>query len=138
MISATAIANFLACHHLTTLDRAESVGKISKPFLPDESMELLKTLGIQHEQSYLNRLGASTQVVRIPCDIPWADAVAQTVEALQRGAGAVYQATFQNNLWEGRSDFLIRVDRPSSLGSWSYEVVETKLARSAKARALIQ
>jgi len=138
MISATAIANFLACHHLTTLDRAESVGKISKPFLPDESMELLKTLGIQHEQSYLNRLGASTEVVRIPCDIPWADAVAQTVEALQRGAGAVYQATFQNNLWEGRSDFLIRVDRPSSLGSWSYEVVETKLARSAKARALIQ
>lgn len=123
MISATAIANFLACHHLTTLDRAEFAGKISKPFLPDASMELLKTLGIQHEQSYLNKLDANAEVVRIPCDIPWAHGVAQTIEALQRGAGAVYQATFQNNLWRGRSDFLIRVDRQSSLGSWSYEVV---------------
>src|ERR1700722_1156702 len=138
MISATAIANFLACHHLTTLDRADAEGKIKKPFLPDRSMELLRVLGLQHEKSYLNKLDESTQVVQIPCDIPWAAAVAQTIEALQRGVGAVYQATFQNGNWGGRSDFLIRVDRPSSLGPWSYEVVETKLARSAKARALIQ
>jgi predicted RecB family nuclease len=138
MISATAIASFLACHHLTTLDRAESAGKINKPFLPDASMELLKKLGLQHEQSYLHNLEENIEVMRIPCDIPWSEAVAQTIEALQNGAGAIYQATFQNNLWGGRADFLLRVDRPSSLGPWSYEVVETKLMRSAKARALIQ
>ena len=36
------------------------------------------------------------------------------------------------------SDFLVRVNTPSALGSWSYEVVETKLARSTKATALVQ
>jgi predicted RecB family nuclease len=40
--------------------------------------------------------------------------------------------------WYGRADFLIRVDKPSELGAFSYEVVETKLARSTKARAIIQ
>jgi uncharacterized protein len=33
---------------------------------------------------------------------------------------------------------LIRVDKPSELGGFSYDVVETKLARSTKARAIIQ
>lgn len=49
----------------------------------------------------------------------------------------MYQATFQEGEWGGRADFLVRVDQPSDLGSWSYEVVETKLARSTKARAVI-
>ena len=60
------------------------------------------------------------------------------MEAIRRGADAVYQATFQDGPWGGRADFLIRVDRPSALGGFSYEVVETKLARSAKARAILQ
>ena len=33
---------------------------------------------------------------------------------------------------------LFGLDKPSALGSWSYEVVETKLARSTKATALVQ
>ena len=40
--------------------------------------------------------------------------------------------------WYGRADFLIRVDKPSELGAFSYEVFEAKLARSTKARAIIQ
>jgi uncharacterized protein len=40
--------------------------------------------------------------------------------------------------WAGRADFLIRVETPSELGAWSYEVVETKLAKSTKACALMQ
>ena len=36
-------------------------------------------------------------------------------------------------------DFLRRVDgEPSALGSWRYEVADTKLARSAKAKFLVQ
>ena len=101
-------------------------------------MELLKKMPFLHEQSYLRKLEECVDVIRIPPDVSWVDAAAQTIEALKLGAAAVYQATFQSNLWGGRSDFLVRVDRPSTLGSWSYEVVETKLARSAKARALIQ
>jgi uncharacterized protein len=140
MLSATAIANFLACHHLTSLDRAESDGGIQKPFLADPGMELLRTLGLQHEQLYLHALQQDHQhsVAEIPSDISWADAARRTLEAMNRGVCAIYQATFQDQLCGGRADFLIRVDTPSVLGSWSYEVIETKLARSAKTRAIIQ
>ncbi|HLE64059.1 MAG TPA: TM0106 family RecB-like putative nuclease [Pyrinomonadaceae bacterium] len=41
-------------------------------------------------------------------------------------------------IWGGRADFLVRVDKSSRLGNFSYEVVEAKLARSTKARAIIQ
>ena len=37
-----------------------------------------------------------------------------------------------------RSDFLIQVDKRNRLGEFSYEVVETKLTRSAKARTILQ
>ena len=56
----------------------------------------------------------------------------------QPAANVIYQAAFLAGQWYGRADFLRRVEKPSALGDWSYEVVETKLARSTKARAIIQ
>jgi predicted RecB family nuclease len=138
--SATDIANFLACHHLLTLDRAEEAGEIQKSFFYDPGVELLRELGLRHEQAYLRHLTDTLglQVVRIPTDVSWADAVSRTIEAIRGDADVVYQATFQDGVWRGRADFLIRVNRPSTLGGFSYEVVETKLARSAKVRAILQ
>ena len=40
--------------------------------------------------------------------------------------------------WLGKPDFLRRVEVPSDFGDWSYEVVDTKLAREAKAGAVLQ
>jgi len=138
--SATHIANFLACHHLLTLDQAEEAGEIEKPFFNDPGVDLLRELGLQHEQTYLRHLTESLtlKVVHIPTDGAWTDAVSRTTEAIRAGADAIYQATFQDGVWRGRADFLIRVDRPSELGDFSYEVVETKLARAAKVRAILQ
>jgi predicted RecB family nuclease len=140
MLSATDVANFLSCHHLSTLERAEARGQIQKPFFRDPGVDLLRELGNRHEAQYLEHLTNTHggQIARIPPEISWIDAVARTTEAIQSGADIVYQATFQHGPWGGRADFLIRVDRPSSLGDFSYEVVETKLARSAKVRAILQ
>jgi len=140
MFSATDVANFLACHHLRTLDRAQAAGEIKKPFFHDPGIELLRELGAKHEQAYLRHL-IDTQgldIAEIPTNVSGAEAVALTVDALRRGVGVIYQATFENGPWHGRSDFLVRVQKPSALGTWSYEAVETKLARSTKAGALIQ
>ena len=138
--SATDIANFLACNHLLTLDRAEEAGEIQRPFFYDPGVELLQNLGLRHEQAYLRHLADAQglQIVQIPDAGGWANAVSRTVEAIRAGADVVYQATFQDGPWRGRADFLIRVDRPSELGDFSYEVVETKLARAAKVRAILQ
>lgn len=139
MFSPTSIANFLACPHLTALNRAEAVGELKKPFFADPSLDLLIKLGQAHEQAYLAQLTEQgLRIVEIPTDVSRRDAAARTVEAIRGGAEAIYQASFLDDQWYGRADFLIRVDMPSDLGSFSYEVVEAKLARSTKVRAIIQ
>jgi uncharacterized protein len=140
MFSATDIASFLACRHTETLSRAESMDEIAKPFFKNPAVDLLRKLGLEHEQRYLRELAekGGLSITEIAIGGSWKDAVAETVQALRQGADAVYQGTFLDAPWGGRSDFLVRVNTPSALGSWSYEVVETKLARSTKATALLQ
>jgi len=140
MFSPTSLANFLACQHLTALDRAESAGQIKKPFFADPGLNLLVKLGLAHEQKYLRYLTEelNLQVTRIAQGPSWEDAAAETVAAIRNGAQAIYQAAFSSQQWQGRADFLIRVEKPSEHNGWSYEVIETKLARSTKARAIIQ
>jgi predicted RecB family nuclease len=140
MFSATDIASFLACRHTATLARAEAKDEITKPFFKNQTIDLLRVLGLEHEQRYLRELAekGGLSITEIAVGGNWTAAVAETVEALRRGVDAVYQGTFLDAPWGGRSDFLVRVNTPSALGSWSYEVVETKLARSTKATALVQ
>jgi predicted RecB family nuclease len=169
MFSPTAIADFLACQHIATLNRAEAAGQIKRPFFADPLLDFLIKLGQAHEQSYLTQLtDKGLTIVEIPTDGSRRDAAARTVEAIRGGSNVIYQATFLDDSWRGgtgvapvnhaqdacatfkpnqyvlddqgygRADFLIRVDKASDLGTFSYEVVETKLARSTKARAIIQ
>jgi uncharacterized protein len=57
---------------------------------------------------------------------------------MREGVDVIYQATFFDGRWRGHADFLLRVDGPSDLGDWHYEVADTKLARSVKGSALLQ
>jgi predicted RecB family nuclease len=138
--TATDIANFVACKHLLTLKFEAAEGMIQKPYFHDLGVELLRELGERHETAYLNQLAEKpgNRIVSIPTVGDWTDAVAATKDAIRSGVEVIYQATFQDGNWGGRADFLVRVDTPSSLGSFSYEVVETKLAKSAKVRAILQ
>jgi predicted RecB family nuclease len=140
MFSATDIATFLACPHTATLARAESKNEIAKPFFNDPALDLLQILGREHEQRYLRELieKHGLEVAQINTDRAWDEAVAETILLLKAAVDSAYQATFLNGNWGGRSDFLLRVNSPSVFGDWSYEVTETKLARSTKATALIQ
>jgi predicted RecB family nuclease len=54
------------------------------------------------------------------------------------GADVVYQATLRSDRWQGRADFLRRVETPSRLGAWSYEVLDAKLARETRAGTILQ
>jgi uncharacterized protein len=57
---------------------------------------------------------------------------------MRDGYDVIYQGVLTAPGWRGYSDFLIKVDAPSKLGSWSYEVVDTKLARTAKPKHILQ
>ena len=61
-----------------------------------------------------------------------------TLSAMRDGAHVIYQAVLFDGRRLGYADFLRRVEQNSNLGSWSYEVWDTKLARHAKASAVLQ
>jgi predicted RecB family nuclease len=139
MFFATDITNYLACQHIATLNREHQEGKIRKNVYADPGAELLRKLGLEHEPKHLSELKArGLKVVEISTDVLWTEAASATREAMVYGTDVIYQATFVQGAWGGRGDFLRRVEISSELGAWSYEVVETKLAKSTKARALIQ
>jgi len=54
-------------------------------------------------------VGKSLKVVQIPEALSWAEAVAETIKALQSGTDVVYQGTLTDRAWGGRSDFLMKV-----------------------------
>jgi predicted RecB family nuclease len=139
MFSATQIASFVACPHTASLDRAEARHEIAKPFFNDSSIELLQKLGLEHERRYLRELETQhLKVIRVSGGGPWEHAASDTLRALRNGADAVYQGALLRGNWGGRPDFVIRVDGLSDFGAWKYEVIETKLAHSTKANAVMQ
>src|ERR1700720_3389251 len=101
MFSATDIASFLACRHTATLARAESKNEITKPFFKNPTIDLLRTLGLEHEQRYLRQLTEKDGLAISQFNVTggWEDAVAETVQALREGVDAVYQATFLEGRW---------------------------------------
>ena len=147
--SATDLVGFLACDHLTQLERAVLAGLAQRPNLPDPELDVLRKRGDEHEARYLAELEADGRsVVLITRDGYSADhveslrmAADETVKAMASGAQVIYQATFFNGRWRGHADFLLRresPDRPSVYGPFHYEVADTKLARHVKASAVLQ
>ena len=146
--SATDLSRYLVCNHLTNLRRAVAFGELEPPPLYDDPRaDVLRQRGIEHEQRLLDRFAAEGHLVEtiIPSDTPFshraaATAATRTREAMSRGANVIYQGRLEDDggRWSGYPDFLLRVDRPSALGGWSYEVLDTKLARRAKGEALLQ
>jgi len=139
VLSPTDLTKHLACAHLTNLDLLAAHGELKPPEQVDEALELVFRLGLDHEKAYLQRLKDSgASVVEIPDDRQVSARVSLTDEALRSGADVVYQATFLHAGRRGHADFLLRVERPSLLGSHSYDVADTKLARRMKVAALLQ
>ena len=139
LYSASDLVNFAACAHLTHLDLINLDTPLPKT--PDTAeMALIQGKGFEHEARYLEVLKSQYgDVVNLKQDGISDDAAfANTRRALQAGAEVLFQATFLSAAWVGHADFLVRVETPSRLGSFSYEIVDTKLARSSRAKFLLQ
>jgi uncharacterized protein len=137
-LAATDLTTFSACQHATMQNLAVVKGERKRPPLyPDPSAELLRQRGDAHEAAYLATLKEAHKVVEIEKHAP--DAVERTLAAMRAGAEVIYQGRLRiGSRWLGVPDFLRRVEAPSNLGAWSYEPWDAKLAREAKANALLQ
>ena len=137
--SATDLAKHLACRHLTTLDFLAATGKLSRVYRNDPAIEVLEERGRRHENAYL------THLQQCGCDVlldaPTLDdarRLQRTINAMRSGVGAIAQADLHHRRWFGRADVLLKVSRPSALGNYSYEVVDTKLARETRGGTILQ
>jgi predicted RecB family nuclease len=145
-VAASDVANFLACQELTQLDLRKALGTLWPPHARDLGFEDLVRRGREHERAVLERFRADGhQVVDL---IEAADPAEATTAAIRSGASVIYQGKLTDTgggvALLGYPDFLVRADllpapdgnpRPAGL---HYEVVDAKLARTAKARAVLQ
>src|SRR5687767_4170113 len=149
--SATDLVGFLACGHLTNLELAALAGLVDRPERHDPKLDLIRERGFDHEAAYLEGLTRQGRTVTraepdSTVDTPDGSRVSrgdrlrrhvlETEEAIRRGDDVIYQAAFFDGRWLGYADFLLRVEVPSALGSYSYEITDTKLAHEVRASAL--
>lgn len=132
------LTNHINCPHLTELNRKVAQGELEKPapyFNP--SLEALREKGNDFESDFLEKLKAEgLSILQGKQDTPLT--AERTIEGMQEGYDIIFQARLKSHKWAGWADFLRKVDRPSELGDWSYEVWDTKLAKTTKASTILQ
>jgi uncharacterized protein len=140
ILSASDLANHLACAHLTQLNRRAFIGEIDKPGYQDPVLEILRQRGQEHEARYvkhLRDLGKSVMDLT-PKDKSSKPTLADTLDAMKRGYDIIVQARLENEKWGGYSDILIKREGKSKLGAYYYEVQDAKLSQETRAGAILQ
>ncbi|HEY7306559.1 MAG TPA: TM0106 family RecB-like putative nuclease [Bryobacteraceae bacterium] len=138
-LSATDLSNHLACHHLTSLDLAVVMGTRSAPSWHSPDAWILQQRGIEHENAYIRHLESQGLTIANLRDLEGEqNALLQTRDAMEAGVDVVVQAALTDGNWFGRADVLRKMAHPSTLGDWSYEVYDCKLALETKAATILQ
>ncbi len=140
LLSAGDLAGHLGCRHLTQLDRLSAEGRLEVPDWHDPMLAVLRERGDTHERAYLDYLRSERGLEVLALDDAGVspEAFERTQAAMRRGVPAIAQAVLIDGRWRGRADVLLRVERPSALGAWSYEVVDTKLASETRGGTVLQ
>ena len=144
--SPTDLKNFTQCKYLTKNDilfiKKEEKGKDLKKTTPKEDLKLIIEKGEQHERKYLNLFKKKYRNYKIISNKNKTrkEQFRETVAAIKEGKEMINQAFFMDNdgKFTGYADFLIKVNTKSDLGSWGYEVYDTKIARNPKPLHVLQ
>jgi predicted RecB family nuclease len=140
-LTASDLSNHLACRHLTTLDLQVVRGERTAPEWAAPDLKVIQELGLRHETAYLAHLSGLGLVIENLGQIDHKEEerlLTETLALMERGAQVIAQAALSDGEWLGRPDVLRRVQTPSKRWKWSYEVVDTKLARETKATTILQ
>lgn len=138
-LSASDLVGHLNCRHLTQLDIQAAHGTLRRNYFQDPFLDTLIERGERHERGYLAHLIRQGHAVARIEGVGLTPAlVRQTLEVMRAGAPVIAQAALMSGNWGGRADVLLRVETPSIFGAWSYEAVDTKLARETRAGTVLQ
>ena len=135
-VSATDLANFTACRHLTRLELAAAHRLVRRPHRSTVHTDAIAERGAAHEAAVHAEFTARGWNVVDLRHVAASERAAATEAAMRSGVDAIYQGQLRAGTALGLPDFLVRTDL---LGAGEgYEVVDAKLARSAKALAVLQ
>ena len=138
-LSASDLSTHMSCRHATFLN-LQLARKIipSAPSYENPSLEALRQKGEEFEKGYINQLRESGKTVVEISRGNAEEAVVKTLNAMRQGVDVIYQARLELDAWNGWADFLIKVEKQSKFGDWSYEVMDTKLSKETRAGAILQ
>lgn len=139
-LSASDLSNHLACRHLTTLDLQVVRGEKRAPAWAAPDLAVIRERGERHETSYLAYLSQQKKlaVVNLAEIKGEKELLDETRRLMEQGAEIIAQGVLADGDWFGRPDVLRRVAMRCPKWDWSYEVVDTKLARETKAATILQ
>jgi len=145
LLAPTDLSTFISCRHLTGLNLAAAYGVLQRPKDDDPYAAILRRKGEEHEQGYVDSLrarGLNVVVIERADGPATADVLARqtddSIAAMRAGADVIVQARLAHGSMAGYADILMKVERQSRLGTWSYEPQDTKLARETKGSAILQ
>jgi uncharacterized protein len=137
-LSASDLSTHIACPHATYLNLQEAKGSLKPPGETYAAIQALQKKGEEFERNYLEQLKGERKIIVEIDRTNSRQALQDTMNAMAAGADIIYQARLENDTWNGWADFLVKTNKPSHFGSWSYEVMDTKLSRETKAGAILQ
>lgn len=138
VFSPTDLSNHLSCKHLTQLNKLAALGELESPVKTNRVLDLLREKGIDFESQFLEQLKSEGKsVVEFSRETKNVDQ--EVIAAMESGVDIIYQARLiESDEWNGWADFLIKVQKESRFGNWSYEVMDTKLSSETRAGTILQ
>ena len=138
IFSPSDLANHISCKHLTNLNKKAALGVLKKPVYQNRVIDMLRERGLKFEETFLQQLRLEGKSIQEINQVN-SNAEQDTISAMENGVDVIYQARLvENGIWGGWADFILKVDSPSKLGNWSYEVLDTKLATETRAGTILQ
>jgi uncharacterized protein len=139
----------LECDHRLNLEWSVATGLIDRPLDQiDEGLQLIMDKGVAHEDEIVANLSAKRSFVSIPKPEYGIEsikkALAETLDAVERGVEVIHQAALFTGDYIGYADFLVLARDESKeplkdeTGKFIYEPVDAKSARTAKRAAVLQ
>ena len=99
---------------------------------------VLRERGLEHERGYVDELRAQGLSITDLDGIMGEDAVRVPLKRFEQASTSSFNPALRNGRWFGRPDVLRRNGMPSALGAWSYEVIDTKLAKETRGGTILQ
>ncbi len=139
MLSATDVSNFELCKcHIINKYRKEKGDDTLSDNKTRTLLEYQKQ-GVEIEKKYFENIKKSKKLKIFDVSkVKYNEKSKETLRAIKEGYDYIYQGYFCNDSFIGFPDFLKKVDLPSKLGNYSYEVIDVKRSKDPKQENISQ